>query len=175
MGFIKALFKFITVIVGLVAIAIGLTMFAARFADGPWALISGGPFTTGTLVENQTDWSFLKDRTEVEFELVGAGSSRTSWVVEHNNRVFIPSGYMNTTIGKIWKHWPYDAEKDGRIILRVDDKLYHHTLKRVIDDPDMPVVRSELARKYGGAGFTEVPESEVTSGNLWVFELIPSA
>jgi hypothetical protein len=52
------------------------------------------------------DWSFVKEVDTVEFELVGPETSRTTWIVEHDNRVFIPCGYMDTAWGRIWKQWP---------------------------------------------------------------------
>ena len=100
MGFITGLIKFLVIVVVILALATGATLFAARFADGPWELIAGGPFKSGELVTSEPDWGFVKDINTVEFELVGEGSSRTSWIMEHNGRVFIPSGYMNTFVGK---------------------------------------------------------------------------
>ena len=86
--------------------------------------------------------------------------------------MFIPSGYMNTDFGKLWKQWPLQAEKDGRAILRVDKTLYDRQLVRVsADDPDIPGVLSEVSRKYFQG--QPVPTEEVASNNLWVFELLP--
>ena len=173
MGFITGLLKFIVYAVIAIALLVGGVLIAARFNDGPWALISGGPFTSGELVTSEPNWSFVKDTQEVQFQLLATDTSRTSWIMEHNGRVFIPSGYMNTTVGKIWKHWPFDAEEDGRIILRIDDKLYERTMQRVTDDPDLPAVLGEISRKYFGG--EPVPMNQVTSGNLWIFELLPRA
>lgn len=170
MSFVKSTLKFVAGLAALVAATVAVTLFAARFADGPWAIISGGSFTSGQLVTEEPDWTFIKDRQEVEFELVSTGRSRVTWIAEAQGRIFIPSGYMNSTVGKIWKQWPIHAEQDGRAILRVDDDLYHRTLVRIKDDPALAQVRSELARKYLGGG--EVPESEITSNNLWIFEMV---
>ena len=78
---------------------------------------------------------------------------------------------MNEFIGKIWKHWPKEAEVDGRAILRVDGKLYERQLVRVQQGDILPPVLAELSRKY--AGGATIPLEEVTSGNLWLFELQP--
>ncbi|SVE25648.1 uncharacterized protein METZ01_LOCUS478502, partial [marine metagenome] len=86
-------------------------------------------------------------------------------------RIFIPSGYMNTIVGKIWKHWPMEAEKDGRAILRVDNKLYERDLVRIEEGEIVEAVLTELSRKYAG-GFP-ISLEEVNSGNLWLFELQP--
>ena len=172
MGFITGLLKFVAGLIVLIAVIVAITLTAARFADGPWAVITGGPFTTGT-PSGVPDAIELTDRQEVEFQLVESGTSRTTWIMQANGRLFIPSGYMNSLVGAIWKHWPYDAEQDGRIILRVDDKLYNMTMQRIMQDPDLNQVLSEIARKYGTGFGSEVPEDQVTSGDLWIFELIP--
>ena len=174
MGFIWGLVKFIGVIVGIIFVTIGLTLFASQFADGPWAMISGGPFKTGEEIRTEPDWSFVKDLQEVEFQLVSTGTSRTTWIMEHEGRVFIPSAYMNSTVGKIWKQWPAKAEADGRMLLRIDGKIYARHLKRVMSDPDLKYVLDEITRKYAAQfGDSAVPVSEVESGNLWIFELLP--
>jgi len=171
--------------VGIVAIAL-LAVFALRFGDGPTAIIAGGPFSSGELHSGpEPDWSFLKDRQEVEFQLLEPARSRTTWIVEHEGRIYIPSGYMKSTLGKLWKHWPLEAEKDGRALLRVDGKIYERTLVRVKDAPELPVIASELVRKYmstgpdapvddaGRVAMQEGALAQVRDDALWIFELVP--
>lgn len=167
----KTFLKIIGYLVLLIVLIIGGTLVAARFSDGPMELVAGGPFTSGTLVTEEPDWSFVKDYNTVEFQLLEPASSRTTWIAEHNGHIFIPSGYMTTWWGKIWKHWPIQAEKDGRAILRVDGKLYNRQLVRYKDGPELEPVLSELGRKYGGG--PAFPRSVVDSGYLWIFELTP--
>lgn len=173
MNFLKKLLKVIGLLFLVILVALVTLLIAARFADGPWGLVAGGPFTSGQQVETPADWSFLKDQQEVEFELLVNGRSRTSWIAVVDNRVFIPSGYMNTTVGKLWKHWPFDAEEDGRIILRVDGKLYDMRMERRIKDPAIQEVLNELRRKYFPQVEGDMPLGEVESGNTWIFELLP--
>lgn len=78
---------------------------------------------------------------------------------------------MNTPWGKLWKQWPIEAEKDGRILLRVDGQIYKRQLVRVMSSADLGAVVSELGRKYMG-GLGSDSTDEVTSGNLWIFELV---
>lgn len=170
MGVLKAILKFIGGVLVVMVVAFVVTITAARFADGPWGVIAGGAFSSGELVTVEPDWSFAKDLNTVEFQLLDPEASRTTWIMVHNGRVFIPSGYMNSTVGKLWKHWPAQAEADGRAILRIDGKLYNRQLQRVKNDPDLTAVLSEVSRKYIGG---PVPMSEVESNNLWVFELLP--
>jgi hypothetical protein len=91
--------------------------------------------------------------------------------MEHEGRIFIPSGYMNSIGGKIWKHWPKEAEEDGRALLRVDGKLYERQLVRIREGDVVPAILAELGRKYVPGG--DIPVEQVTSGNLWLFELRP--
>lgn len=170
MTFIKSLLKFIGLTIGVAALAIAVTLFAARFADGPWEIIAGGPFTSGETVTEEPDWSFVKDTVTVEFQLLEPAVSRTTWIMEHNGRVFIPCGYMNTTWGRIWKQWPIHVESDNRAILRIDGKMYDRKLVRINDDPDLVAVLAEISRKYAGQ---PIPLDEVSSGSLWIFEMLP--
>lgn len=155
-----------------VAIAGALFVFAMGFADGPWGVVPGGAFSEPGQ-PTPKDWSFTKDLDTVEFQLTDPVSSRTSWIMEHDNRVFIPSGYMNSTVGKVWKHWPMHAEKNGSALLRIDGEAYRVTLVRTKNPQLLRPVMGELARKYMSV---EPPLDamldEVESNNLWVFELV---
>ena len=153
-----------------VVIVVGLT--AARFNDGPLAIIAGGPFTSGELYTGvEPDWSFVKDMQEVQFQSLDPARSRTTWILQVEDRIFIPSGYMTTTWGKIWKQWPIEAEKNGEVILRIGDTLYERNLVRVKDGPLITPILAEISRKYSGGN--PVPDEAVSSGYLWVFELAP--
>ena len=165
----KVLSWFGGILMGL-ALLVALLLFAARSADGPLEIIAGGPFTSGELVEGaEPDWSFVRDTPTVEFQLLNPARSRTTWIIEHEGKIYIPCGYMTTTWGKIWKQWPIEAEQDGRAILRVDGKLYPRQLVRVTADPALEKIIRVLKRKY------EIPASveAVESGYLWLFEMAP--
>lgn len=176
MSFIGKLIKWLLYLVVLIGVVAAVGLFAMRFADGPAEIIAGGPFKTGELHQGaEPDWGFLKDRQEVEFQLLEPARSRTTWIVEHEGRIYIPSGYMNTTVGKIWKQWPHEALKDSRAILRVDGKLYERRLVRLQEGEQLPVILSELGRKYvgGSEGMVEGGLAQIREGNLWIFELAP--
>ena len=163
-------------------LALGGLLFAMRFSDGPWGIVAGGAFQSGTLIEDRRpDCAVLKDRGEVQFQLLEPVRSRTTWVACYEDRVFIPSGYMKTTLGKLWKHWPYEAEERPDILLRIDDELFARRLKRITDDPAVPTILSELGRKYllpdgateeQRAQFIAGATAEIADGNLWIFELV---
>jgi hypothetical protein len=148
----------------LLGAAVGGVLIAARFHDGPLEIVAGGPFTSG---ERHTG----PDYSTVEFQLLDPPRSRTTWIMEHDGRIFIVSGYMNTLIGRFWKHWPMEAVRDGRAILRVDGKLYDRQMVRIREGEVVAPVLAEVGRKYfGGAA---VSPDEIASGNIWLFELRP--
>ena len=163
------------VLMGLLAVllvVLGGLLVGARFADGPIAIIAGGPFTSGELVSGpEPDWSFVRDVREVEFQLLEPARSRTTWILHHEGKAYIPCGYMTTWWGRLWKQWPREAEKDPRIVLRIGDRLYERRLVRIRDGAVVAPLLVELGRKY--AGGREIPLEAVTTGNLWLYELAP--
>ena len=81
---IKTLLKYASYLVASLILvgAIGVLV-TQRISDGPFDFLQGGPFKTGELVEAPVeDWSFGAGRN-VEFELVGYGTSRTAGYIMH--------------------------------------------------------------------------------------------
>ena len=168
----KVILRIVLGVLGSLAVLIGVGVVGARFADGPIAILAGGPFTSGELVTGpEPDWSFVRDIREVEFQLVEPPRSRTTRILEHEGRIYIPCGYMTTTWGKIWKQWPIEALEDGRATLRIADKLYQRQLVRIEEGPLLAPLTAELSRKYVRGA--DIPLEAVTSGSLWLFELAP--
>ena len=167
----KILRWFAYTVLGLVLL-VALFLYGARFNDGPIEIVAGGPFKSGELVSGaEPDWSFVRDRQTVEFQSVNPPRSRTTWIIEHEGKIYIPCGYMTTTWGKIWKKWPIEAEQDGRAILRIDGKLYERNLVRVKTGPLIKPLVRKLARKYRVPATLEAVESDY----LWLFEMAPRA
>lgn len=167
----RTLLRIVLGLVGIAVLLVLVTVVGARFADGPVAIVAGGPFTTGELVTGpEPDWTAVRDVSEVEFQLLDPARSRTTWILEHEGRIFIPCGYMTSTFGKLWKKWPIEAQHDGRAILRIDGKLYERQLVRVENGPLVDPLLAELERKYIPGAF---PKDSVASGSLWLFELAP--
>ena len=164
--------RVIGVLLALLIVSIAALVVAARFSDGPLAIVAGGPFKSGTVVDGpEPDWSFVHDVREVEFQLLEPARSRTTWILDYEGKAYIPSGYMTTWWGKLWKQWPHEVEKDPRIVLRIGDKLYERKLVRVQDDAVVAPLLAELSRKY--ANGREIPMEAVTSGYLLLYELAP--
>ncbi len=167
----RLLLRIVGVLVLVVVIAIAGILIGARFADGPLGIIAGGAFRTGELQSGpEPDWSFVRDIPTLEFQSLDPVRSRTTWVLYHEGRVFIPCGYMTSAMGRIWKKWPLEAERDGRVILRIDGKLYERSLVRIQDGPILEPVLAELGRKYVSQ---PIPLAAITSGSLWIFEVVP--
>ncbi len=165
------LVKWLLVIVVVIGVLLGATALVASYNDGPMEIFAGGPFTSGELHTGPApDWTFLRDRDTVEFQSLEPARSRTTWILEHEGRIYIPCGYMTTTWGRMWKKWPIEAQEHPEVILRVDGVLYDATLRRVTEGPEIAPLLAELGRKYTGG---PVPDEAVSSGYLWLFELAP--
>jgi hypothetical protein len=145
-------------VVGIIALFAGAILAWQKMSDGPYGPLQGGSFKTGEIVsEPITDWSFLPvDIGEIQFELVGFGTSRITGAMIHEGEFYIPCdlGYMwgrfegrsrfILNVLYIFKHWHTDAEEDGRAILRIDGKLYPGEIVRVTDPGLEATLRHEL-------------------------------
>ena len=153
-----------------VLLAVGLVV-AARFGDGPIAIIPGGPLQAGELVTGaEPDWTFARDIAEMEFQLVDPPQSRTIWLQVHDKKLYVVSGYMNSTVGKLWKQWPAQALEDGRAVIRIDGKRYERQLRRILDDrPVLEGIAAEINRKYGAPLTADM----AATGDAWFFALEP--
>ena len=160
----------VAVLVLIPVVALGALMVSARFSDGPSAVFSGGPLVAGELVMGpEPDWSFARDVGTIELQLLDPPRSRLIWIAEYEGKIYVVSGYMSTFLGRLWKKWPAQAERDGRAVLRIDGKRYERHLVRIIRGDVVEGVTAEFSRKYG-VGMTPASiESEAT----WLFELAP--
>jgi hypothetical protein len=149
-------------------LAVACFLIAMRFHDGPMEIVSGGPFKTGEPVSSPTSWDFIKGRPTIEFQTMDPPTSRTVWLGVHEGRLFIVSGYMTTTIGKVWKHWPYYIQDDNRVLLRIDGKIYHQRLERIIDGPLVEPVMGLFSEKYGGSATPTL----VAANDFWLYEVL---
>lgn len=168
----KKLLRALGLALGTVALGFGLFLAGMRFHDGPIGIWSGGPFVSGSSAPSPVSWDFLTDRSTIEFQTLDPATSRTVWLGVYKGRLFILSGYMKTGYGRIWKQWPhYVVERDDRIILRVDDKLYEQRLRRIKGGRVAATVLDIFGQKYNlGAGENDLP---VTQGDVWMFEVVP--
>ena len=141
-----------------------------RFADGPNLVFSGGPLVSGELHTGpEPDWRFTNDIVTIELQLVDPPQSRRIWVGEHDGRLYVFAGYMGTAVGRLWKQWPVQAERDGRAVLRIDGKRYERQLRRIESGPILDGITTAIADKYSYRISREIVEA----GDTWMFEAAP--
>ncbi len=156
----------IALVLGLLVLGGGALVIAARFADGPLAVLPGGPFKTGDWVEApDVDWSFAGDLEEIELQSGDPVRSRTVWLVVHEGEAYVPAS-LEFPPGKTWHE---EALEEPEAVVRVEGKRYRRRLQRVDEEPLGSTIRDLLREKYGAG-----PGGE--SGRIWVFHLAsPSA
>lgn len=157
--------------IGVAVLSVVALVIGARFGDGPIAILPGGPLEAGELVTGaEPDWTFARDIAEMEFQLVEPPRSRTIWLQVHHKKLYVVSGYMNSTLGRLWKQWPAQALQDGRAVVRIDGKRYQRTLVRILDDrPLLEAIAAEVNRKYGAGLRADM----AASGDVWFFAMQP--
>lgn len=146
------------------ALLIGVGV-VARFSDGPVAIFPGGPFRSGERVMAEPDWSFARDVEEVELQLVEPARSRTVWLVVHEGLPYVPCGFLDVPL---WKQWPHEVLEDGRVMLRIDGRIYERTAVKVSDPAEYAAVAALAAEKYGYRS-AEAPDPDA----VWFFRLEP--
>ena len=167
MGFLKWFVGGLSIFV----LAIAVFAAAARLGDGPKAIFPGGPLEAGALHTGaEPDWTFARDLQEIEFQLVEPPVSRTIWVQVVDGKLYVVSGYMKTAIGKLWKQWPLQAEKDPRAVIRIDGVRYERQVVRLqADDPVLAGISAEVQRKYN----TPLEPEMAETGDVWFYALTP--
>ncbi len=134
-------------VVAALALFVAAAVVAARFHDGPLAVIPGGPLASGELVSSPvSDWSFTKSVETIEFQLAEDDSSRTTWILVSDGRAFIPCS-LGFPPGK---NWHLRADRDGQAIIRILGKRYPVTLKRLRNSTLEPELEAIVSSKYGG-------------------------
>ena len=166
----RKLLMVIGVLVLVPVVAIAALSVSAPNSDGPSAVFAGGRLVAGELVTGlEPDWTFVRNIGTIELQLLNPPRSRLIWVAEHEGKIYVVSGYMGSTIGRLWKRWPAEAERDGRAIVRIDGKRYQRNLMRIITGREVEGVTAEFSRKYR-SGLTP---ATIEAGTTWLFELAP--
>jgi hypothetical protein len=163
--------KWLAGVIGVLLLLIVVLVISARFADGPIAIIPGGPLVAGEMHTGpEPDWTFARDIQEMEIQLEEPAVSRITWLQVHDKKLYVVSGYMNSAVGKLWKHWPAQALLDGRAIIRIDGKRYERQLVRLMDDREtLDAIGAEVLRKYGAPLTGDL----AATGDAWFFALEP--
>ena len=165
--------RVVTVVICLLLIPVTAVATAAvkqRFADGPNRVFSGGPLESGALHTGpEPDWSFVSDVSTIEMQLLEPSRSRRIWVAESDEKLYVWSGYMGTAVGRLWKRWPVQAERDGRAVIRIDGKRYERQLVRITAGEILDGISTAIRSKYP----SQTTRAAVEAGDVWVFEAAP--
>ena len=139
-------------LIGVVVMIAGMFV-AARFMDGPFGMIPGGSFRSGTPVDYPAQWSFAQSIQTIEMQLDGADTSRTVWIVVHDDDPYLVAN-LEFPPGKTWH---LEANRDGAAQLRIEARIYDVVLRRVSNPAQTTQVNGSLEAKYasGAPGDTE--------------------
>lgn len=176
------MFRIILQIFGVLALLLALTLITLRVnhrdADGPSILFPGGELTSGELHTGaEPDWSFTDEVQVVELQLEEPLSSRRIFIMESGGKAYVPSGYMRSFLGRLWKEWAFQAaEGDGLAVVRINGMRFERKLVRITDESVLPGVVAKLTEKYAGGATPEAIENSlqaIANGDTWIFELAP--
>ncbi|MEM7081059.1 MAG: hypothetical protein AAF513_20780 [Pseudomonadota bacterium] len=174
--------RYIVQILGLLLLLLGATLVTLKLKhrndDGPSVLFPGGKLISGALHEGaEPDWSFTDDVFTIELETANPVSSRRIFVMEHNNRLYVPSGYMHTFLGKLWKDWAFGvSDGNDSAVARIEGVRYERTLVREMNPEVIEGVATKLAQKYAGGVTPETVKAisqSVLDGETWLFQMAP--
>jgi len=164
-------FQLLGLLILIFVVAFGTLALRHRGADGPSVLFNGGELVSGELYGGpEPDWRFTRDVGTIELQLTEPMTSRLIWIVESEGKVYVVSGYMNSFLGRLWKHWAVQADRDGEAVLRVNGVRYPRQLVRIEQGEVLEGVAAELSRKYN----SPTTRAAIEAGGTWVFELAPA-
>jgi hypothetical protein len=167
--------------VGIVVLIGAVTIITLKIrnmdADGPSILFPGGELVSGELHTGpDPDWRFTDDVAVIELQLDKPMSSRRIFIAESGGKIYVPSGYMRSFIGRLWKDWAFQAaEGDGLAVARIRGTRYKRQLIRVSEGDVIDGIAQKLAQKYSGGApdAVAVTKKQIIDGDTWIFELAP--
>jgi hypothetical protein len=158
--------------------------------DGPMGPFPGGKLRDGSLVdEADVDWSRETDAIDpllIELQLVEPRGSRTTGAMVYEGRLYVPcdlgfiwrrapapTRWMLSLIYRV-KTWHEEAERDGRVVLRIGDRRYERLAVRETDPDTLAALRLEM--EVGAAEFFSGPLGEAPTDDpkdVWFFRIDP--
>jgi hypothetical protein len=178
----KTMLRIILQVLGVIILIPLVTIITLRVAnqgaDGPSILFPGGELVSGTLHRGaEPDWRFTDEVPTIELQLEDPLSSRRIFVMESAGKVYVPSGYMRSFLGRLWKDWAFQADAgDGLAVARINGVRYERRLIREQDPAVIEGVATKLAQKYAGGATPEAVagvQKSVADGDTWIFEMAP--
>jgi hypothetical protein len=174
---IRIFLQLIGVVLLVSLVTIGTLKIDNMSADGPSILFPGGELVTGELHRGpDPDWGFIKDIAVIDLQLDSPMSSRRIWIIESGGKVDVPSGYMRSFLGRLWKEWAFQAsDGDGLAVARINGIRYERQLIRVTGSEYIDGVARKLAEKYPSGAPDAVANTikSINNGDTWIFELAP--
>jgi hypothetical protein len=76
---------------------------------------------------------------------------------------------MRTAVGRLWKRWPVQAERDGRAVIRINGTRYERQLVRITSGEVLDGITAAISSKYP----SQTTRAAVEAGEAWVFEAAP--
>ena len=73
---------------------------------------------------------------------------------------------MGTAVGRLWKRWPVQAERDGRAVIRIDGIRYERQLVRIKSGDILDGISAVITSKYP----SQTTRAAVEAGDVWLFE-----
>ncbi|MGK0221224.1 MAG: hypothetical protein ACI9ON_000459 [Limisphaerales bacterium] len=174
--------RIILQILGILILILGVTIITLRWdnrdADGPSILFPGGQLVSGDLhAGTDPDWAFTDDVFTIELQLDDPLASRRIFIMESDGKIYVPSGYMRSFLGRVWKDWAFAADAgDGLAVARINGVRYERTLVRTTDPATITGIATKMAQKYAGGVSPEAVasiEESVANGDTWIFEMAP--
>ena len=174
---LRIILQVIGIIILIPLVTIVTLKLANQDEDGPSILFPGGELVAGELHGGpEPDWSFTDEVFTIELQLVSPLSSRTIFIMESGGKIYIPSGYMRSFLGRIWKDWAFQADEgDGLAVARINGARYERQLIRIKEGDVIDGVATKLASKYAGGTPEAVAaiKKSVMDGDTWLFEMAP--
>lgn len=156
------LLSWIAIVVGGLVFLVGAIAFGARFADGPVALLPGGPFASGEWVEDpDVDFGFAAEIQEIELQSGAPPSSRTVWILVDGRAAYVPCS-LGFPPGK---RWHTEALIHPDAVVRIEGRRYRRRLVKVEDEALAARLGAVAREKYSGG-----PPGDA---GVWFFHLAP--
>jgi hypothetical protein len=76
---------------------------------------------------------------------------------------------MNSTVGRLWKQWPGQAQGNGNAVFRIDGIRYERFLQRIDSGEALDGIAAAITTKYP----SQTTRATIESGNVWLFEARP--
>jgi hypothetical protein len=134
-----------------ILVAVAICAALLRLSDGPTLVFPGGPLRSGEpVVFDSVAWDELDGLRELELEVQRTRTSRLLWFSVYEGRPYFSCGFACD--GGWPKRWPYQVDRDARVVLRIDGKRIEAQLERVAEgSPEYAAAYAARRRKFGGA------------------------